>query len=56
MQEHTPPQAPPAAPPAPDHAHKGGPTPVGTLGVIAALLLSISTLWLLVLGILEGRA
>lgn len=37
-------------------AHPAPPAPVGTLGVVAVLLLSISTLWLLVLGILEGRS
>lgn len=46
---------------APAKAHaapeeKPGPAPLGTLMVIASLLLAISTLWLLVLGILEGRS
>lgn len=30
--------------------------PVGTLGVIGLLTVTISTLWLLALGILEGRS
>lgn len=38
-----------------DHERRG-PPPVGTLAVIGVLLLSISTLWILALGILEGRA
>ena len=40
-----------AAPPA-----QRGPAPVGTLVVIGVLLLSIIWLWMLVLGILQGRA
>ena len=30
--------------------------PIGTFGVIGFLLLTISTLWLLIMGVLQGRA
>ncbi|WP_221089433.1 cytochrome c oxidase subunit 2A [Deinococcus aquaedulcis] len=47
-------------PPHEPHPHEAPPErtspPRGTLMVIAVLLLSISTLWLLVLGIFQGRA
>lgn len=49
--EKTPPSAEATAPPA-----ERGPAPVGTLVVIGVLLLSIIWLWMLVLGILQGRA
>ncbi|MFC3832713.1 MULTISPECIES: hypothetical protein [Deinococcus] len=39
-----------------DHAAGRGRAPLGTLAVVGTLLLAISTLWLLVLGILAGRA
>lgn len=42
-------------PPTGPHEERGRP-PLGTLAVVGVLLLTISTLWLLVLGILEGRA
>lgn len=45
----------PAAPQPDSHDEVRGPRPIGTLAVIATLLLATSTLWLLVLGILEGR-
>ncbi|WP_181391995.1 hypothetical protein [Deinococcus irradiatisoli] len=37
-------------------AEERGPAPVGTLVVIAILLLSIVWLWMLVLGVQQGRA
>lgn len=45
------PAAPPAAP-----AEEHGPAPVGTLFVVAVLLLVTIAFWCLVLGIQQGRA
>lgn len=59
----TPPPTSPAAPTEPHpQTHTDAPLdergmrPVGTLGVIGLLTVTISTLWLLALGILEGRS
>lgn len=54
--EQTPATGEPVAPPAAAHPQERGPAPVGTLVVIGVLLLSIIWLWMLVLGILQGRA
>lgn len=51
-----PPPTDPPAVTATDHTAGHGRPPLGTLAVVATLLLTISTLWLLVLGILAGRA
>lgn len=40
----------------PEPAEGSGVRPIGTLGVIALLTLTLSTLWLLALGVLEGRS
>ncbi|WP_158679799.1 hypothetical protein [Deinococcus sp. NW-56] len=56
----TPPPTPPdRTPPAQDAAHephsRPGAAPIGTLMVIAVLMLTLIWLWMLVLGIQQGR-
>lgn len=53
----TPPESVPGAPMPPEPPReKAHVVPLGTLMLIAALLLSIIWLWMLVLGIQQGRA
>ncbi|MEF2277132.1 hypothetical protein V3W47_02400 [Deinococcus sp. YIM 134068] len=42
--------------PAEEHDHAPRAVPRGTLMVVATLLLAIVFMWMLVLGVLEGRA
>ncbi|WP_291425536.1 hypothetical protein [Deinococcus sp.] len=50
------PETPLMAPTAPVHEEARGPVPVGTLMVVAVLLLVTIAFWCLVLGIQQGRA
>ena len=43
-------------PPEPPQEPEPGPVPLGTLFVIALLLLSLLGMWMLVLGVQQGRA
>ncbi|BBN95666.1 hypothetical protein DEIGR_100874 [Deinococcus grandis] len=40
----------------PHHPQEGGEAPRGTLVVVITLVLSILSLWMLALGVLQGRA
>lgn len=44
------------SPPQDNETHDEGPAPIGTLFVIAVLVIFIFGLWMLILGIQQGRA